>query len=31
VGVTMRARAGLNPAAQVLIKTLQEVGKEFES
>jgi DNA-binding transcriptional LysR family regulator len=31
VGVTMRARAGLNPAAQALIKTLQEVGKEFES
>jgi DNA-binding transcriptional LysR family regulator len=31
VGVTMRARAGLNPAAQVLIKTLQDVGKEFES
>jgi DNA-binding transcriptional LysR family regulator len=31
VGVTMRARAGLNPAAQVLIKTLQEVGKEFAS
>ncbi|HXP67290.1 MAG TPA: LysR family transcriptional regulator [Steroidobacteraceae bacterium] len=31
VGVTMRARAGLNPAAQVLIKTLQEVGKEFET
>ena len=31
VGVTMRSRAGLNPAAQVLIKTLQEVGKEFES
>jgi DNA-binding transcriptional LysR family regulator len=31
VGVTMRARAGLNPAAQVLIKMLQEVGKEFES
>jgi DNA-binding transcriptional LysR family regulator len=31
VGVTMRARAGLNPAALVLIKTLQEVGKEFES
>jgi DNA-binding transcriptional LysR family regulator len=30
VGVTMRARAGLNPAAQALIKTLQEVGKEFE-
>jgi DNA-binding transcriptional LysR family regulator len=29
VGVTMRARAGLNPAAQVLIKTLQDVGKEF--
>jgi DNA-binding transcriptional LysR family regulator len=31
VGVTMRARAGLNPAAQALIKTLQEVGTEFES
>ena len=31
VGVTMRARAGSNPAAQLLIKTLQEVGKEFES
>ena len=31
VGVTMRARAGLNPAAELLIKTLQEVGKEFES
>lgn len=31
VGVTMRTRAGLNPAAQVLIKTLQEVGKEFET
>ena len=31
VGVTLRARAGLNPAAQALIKTLQAVGKEFES
>jgi DNA-binding transcriptional LysR family regulator len=31
VGVTMRARAGLNPAAQLLIKTLQDVGREFES
>ena len=31
VGVTMRARAGLNPAAELLINTLQEVGKEFES
>jgi DNA-binding transcriptional LysR family regulator len=31
VGVTMRARAGLNPAAHVLIRALQEVGKEFES
>ena len=31
VGVTLRARAGLNPAAQVLIKTLQEVGKEFQT
>jgi DNA-binding transcriptional LysR family regulator len=31
VGVTMRARAGLNPAAHALISALQEVGKEFES
>jgi DNA-binding transcriptional LysR family regulator len=29
VGVTLRARAGMNPAAEVLIKTLQAVGGEF--
>ncbi len=29
VGVTYRARAGMNPAANYLIKTLQTVGKEF--
>lgn len=31
VGVTMRARAGANPAAEILIKTLQAVGKEFSA
>jgi DNA-binding transcriptional LysR family regulator len=31
VGLTMRARAGINPAAQVLIDTLREVGGEFSS
>jgi DNA-binding transcriptional LysR family regulator len=29
VGVTLRARAGMNPAAEILIKTLQAVGGEF--
>jgi DNA-binding transcriptional LysR family regulator len=29
VGITLRARAVLNPAAESLIKTLQGVGKEF--
>jgi DNA-binding transcriptional LysR family regulator len=31
VGLTLRARAGLNPAAQALIDTLREVGGEFSS
>jgi DNA-binding transcriptional LysR family regulator len=31
VGVTMRARAAINPAAQELIDTLREVGEEFET
>jgi DNA-binding transcriptional LysR family regulator len=31
VGLTMRARAGINPAAQALIDTLREVGGEFGS
>jgi len=31
VGVTTRARAGLNPAAEILIKTLQTIGREFAS
>jgi DNA-binding transcriptional LysR family regulator len=31
VGLTMRARAGINPAAQALIDTLREVGGEFSS
>ncbi len=31
VGLTLRARAGINPAAQVLIDTLREVGGEFSS
>jgi DNA-binding transcriptional LysR family regulator len=31
VGLTMRARAGINPAAQSLIDTLREVGGEFSS
>jgi DNA-binding transcriptional LysR family regulator len=29
VGLTLRARAGINPAAQALIDTLREVGGEF--
>jgi DNA-binding transcriptional LysR family regulator len=29
VGITLRARAGVNPAAQALIDILQEVGGEF--
>jgi DNA-binding transcriptional LysR family regulator len=29
VGVTVRARAGINPAAQALINVLQAVGREF--
>lgn len=31
VGVTVRTRAGLNPAADLLIKTLQSVGREFSA
>ncbi|MBS0420805.1 MAG: LysR family transcriptional regulator [Proteobacteria bacterium] len=31
VGLTLRARAGINPAAQALIDTLREVGGEFSS
>ena len=31
VGLTLRARAGINPAAQALIDTLREVGGEFGS
>jgi DNA-binding transcriptional LysR family regulator len=31
VGLTLRARAGINPAAQALIDTLREVGREFGS
>ena len=29
VGITLRTRAGVNPAAQALIDILQEVGGEF--
>jgi DNA-binding transcriptional LysR family regulator len=31
VGLTLRARAGINPAARALIDTLREVGGEFSS
>jgi len=31
VGLTLRSRAGINPAAQALIDTLREVGGEFSS
>jgi len=31
VGLTLRARAGINPAAHALIDTLREVGGQFSS
>jgi hypothetical protein len=31
VGLTLRARAGISPAARALIDTLREVGGEFGS
>jgi DNA-binding transcriptional LysR family regulator len=31
LGLTMRTRAGIDPAAQALIDTLREVGGEFSS